>query len=151
MITYRQDKKLKWLTLLLFHFKALYLDPSLSLAGEVLGLHRGGGRVWPHWDPDQQALLALHPGFKTAKSHVSHSLLIPHPPPHHQVENTVDPVGSLIEIYKQTDNIILSRLVVIQVLRITTMTMRSLMRRNMNSSHSSFLDFSSYRPFCPMA
>ena len=40
----------------------------------------------------------------------------PHPPPHHQVENTVDPVGSLIEIYKQTDNIILSRLVVIQVL-----------------------------------
>jgi len=33
-----------------------------------------------------------------------------------QVENTVDPVGSLIEIYKQTDNIILSRLVVIQAL-----------------------------------
>ena len=33
-----------------------------------------------------------------------------------QVENTVDPVGSLIEIYKQTDNIILSRLVVIQVI-----------------------------------
>ena len=32
-----------------------------------------------------------------------------------QVENTADPVGSLIEIYKQTDNIILSRLVVIQV------------------------------------
>ena len=34
-----------------------------------------------------------------------------------QVENTVDPVGSLIEIYKQTDNIILSRLVVIQVFK----------------------------------
>ena len=31
----------------------------------------------------------------------------------------MDPVGSLIEIYKQTDNIILSRLVVIQVLEIT--------------------------------
>lgn len=33
-----------------------------------------------------------------------------------QVENTMDPVGSLIEIYKQTDNIHLSRLVVIQAL-----------------------------------
>ena len=29
----------------------------------------------------------------------------------------MDPVGSLIEIYKQTDNIILSRLVVIQVFK----------------------------------
>ena len=70
------------------------------------------------------------------------------------MENTVDPVGSLIEIYKQTDNIILSRLVVIQVLEITTMmdtcmTMRSLMGMNMYSPQSSFLDFSSYRPFCP--
>ena len=33
-----------------------------------------------------------------------------------QVEKKSDPVGSLIEIYKQTDNIILSRLVVIQVI-----------------------------------
>ena len=34
-----------------------------SVAGEVLGLHGGGGRVRPHRDPDQQALLALHPGL----------------------------------------------------------------------------------------
>jgi len=33
-----------------------------------------------------------------------------------QVENSSDPVGSLIEIYKETDNLILSRLVVIQAL-----------------------------------
>ena len=66
------------------------------------------------------------------------------------MENTVDPVGSLIEIYKQTDNIILSRLVVIQVLEITTMMEICMTTRNMNSSQSCFLDFSSYRPFCPM-
>ena len=68
----------------------------------------------------------------------------------------MDPVGSLIEIYKQTDNIILSRLVVIQVLEITTMMdiclmTSSLMRTNMKSSQISFLDFVPYRPFCPMA
>ena len=68
----------------------------------------------------------------------------------------MDPVGSLIEIYKQTDNIILSRLVVIQVLEITTMMdiclmTWSLMRMKMKSSQSPFLDFVSYRPFCPMA
>ena len=71
------------------------------------------------------------------------------------MENTVDPVGSLIEIYKQTDNIILSRLVVIQVLEITAMMdlcmiTRSLIRTNMKLSQSSFLDFVLYRPFCPM-